>query len=152
MPMKISNINNASAAATPNRPADAAAQGPNRAMMFERTLSGLGSEAQSARMASLVADIEGQGQKLSKKADVRELERYRALIRQFMDEIVSNGFAFSKESAMGQRGSHRLMATVNVVNQRLEALAKEVLATEADNIKIIAMVDDIRGLLMDLFL
>ena len=152
MSMKIRNVHSLDSTAAPNRPVDPAGQGPNRAMMFERTLSGLGAEAQNARVMALIADIEGQGQKLSKKADVRELERYRALIRQFMDEIVSNGYAFSKESALGSRGGHRLMATVNVVNQKLEELAREVLAAEVDNLAIIAMVDDIRGLLMDLFL
>lgn len=152
MSMKIRNLSGLDGTSGLPRGAEAPADGAQRALMFQRTLSGLGAEAHDARLAALVADIDKQGQKLGRKADVGELERYRALIRQFLDEVVSNGYAFAKENAFGGRGSHRLMATVNTVNQRLDELAKEVLQSEADNIKILAMVDDIRGLLMDLFL
>jgi uncharacterized protein YaaR (DUF327 family) len=47
--------------------------------------------------------IDEQGARLSDKVDVKEFEKYRRLIREFLDEIVSNGYNFSREDAYASR-------------------------------------------------
>jgi len=115
-------------------------------------LTDLTHEAYTARLTQLKRDIDEQGELLSSRVDVKELEKYRRLIREFLDEIVSNGYTFSKEDAYASRGRHRYIATVRIVDEKLDELGKEVMKEQADRIEIIHRIDDIRGLLLDLMM
>ena len=118
--------------------------------VFRRTLTDMSNEMYTARLAELKKEIDEQGQRLADRVDVRELEKYRRLIREFLDEIVSNGYTFSREDAYASRGRHRYIATVQIVDEKLDALGKEVIKEHADKIEILNKIDDIRGLLLDL--
>jgi len=104
----------------------------------------------AARLAEMKNDIDEQGKRLADRVDVKEYEKYRRLIRDFLDEIVSNGYTFSREDAYASRGRHRYIATVRIVDEKLDALGKEVMKEQADKIEILNKIDDIRGLLLDL--
>jgi len=104
----------------------------------------------TARLTEMKNDIDEQGKRLADRVDVKEYEKYRRLIRDFLDEIVSNGYTFSREDAYASRGRHRYIATVRIVDEKLDALGKEVMKEQADKIEILNKIDDIRGLLLDL--
>jgi uncharacterized protein YaaR (DUF327 family) len=106
----------------------------------------------TARLTEMKNEIDEQGKRLSDRVDVREFEKYRRLIREFLDEIVSNGYTFSREDAYASRGRHRYIATVRTVDEKLDALGKEVMKEQADKIEILHKIDDIRGLLLDLMM
>ena len=120
--------------------------------IFRRTLTDMSKEMYTARLTEMKKEIDEQGQRLADRVDVRELEKYRRLIREFLDEIVSNGYTFSREDAYASRGKHRYIATVKVVDENLDALGKEVMKEHADKIEILNRIDDIRGLLLDLMM
>jgi len=106
----------------------------------------------AARLSDMKQEIDEQGKRLADRVDVKDFEKYRRLIREFLDEIVSNGYTFSREDAYASRGKHRYIATVRVVDEKLDALGKEVLKEQADKIEILNRIDDIRGLLLDLMM
>ena len=120
--------------------------------VFRRTLTDLSKEIYEARIAEMKNDIDEQGKLLSDRVDVKEFEKYRRLIREFLDEIVSNGYTFSREDAYASRGKHRYIATVRVIDEKLDALGKEVMKEQADKIALVHKIDDIRGLLLDLMM
>ena len=120
---------------------------------FSRTLSDMSNEQHNARLMQMKKDIEDQAERLVDRVDVKEYEKYRRLIREFLDEIVSNGYTFSRENAYTSRGGrHRYIATVETINKKLDELGKEVLREQSDKIEILGKIDDIRGLLLDLML
>jgi len=119
---------------------------------FRRTLTDMSKEMYTARLTEMKDEIDKQGKILSDRVDVREFEKYRRLIREFLDEIVSNGYTFSREDAYASRGRHRYIATVQVVDEKLDALGKEVIKEHSDQIEILNKIDDIRGLLLDLMM
>jgi len=104
------------------------------------------------RIQELVSKITEQGQKLGKRADIRELKIYKKLISEFLDEAVGNTHKFSKKNFLDRRGRHRVYAIVKRVNEELELLTKDVLSTEKDNISILQRLDDIRGLILDIIM
>ena len=120
--------------------------------VFHRTLTDLSKGLYETRIAEMKKDIDEQGKLLADRVDVKEFERYRRLIREFLDEIVSNGYTFSREDAYASRGKHRYIATVRVIDEKLDALGKEVMKEQADKIEILHKVDDIRGLLLDIMM
>lgn len=42
-----------------------------------------------ARLSTLMEEITMQGNKLAKKRDIKDMKKYRGLIKEFMNEIVS---------------------------------------------------------------
>lgn len=104
------------------------------------------------RIEGLVQDIERQGAKLAERADMAEMQKYREMITSLMNETVSNGFAFSKEGKIGVNGRSKIFAMIRTVNEKLDAMTKKILSEERDNINLLDDVDDIRGLLVDMFL
>jgi len=120
--------------------------------VFRRTLTDMSKEMYAARIQDMKNEIDEQGKLLADRVDVKELEKYRRLIREFLDEIVSNGYTFSREDAYASRGKHRYIATVRIIDEKLDALGKEVMKEQADKIEILNKIDDIRGLLLDIMM
>ena len=125
---------------------------PERSLMFRRALSDLSAEQYQRYMAGLVHKIDEQGQQLVKKADIKELQKYRELISEFIKEMVSSSYTFNKENSYEARRRHKVFATVNKINTKLEELAQEMLTAQAGNLDILNKVDDIRGLILDIML
>ena len=59
---------------------------------------------------------------------------------------------FSRENFLDRRGRHRVYGIVRLVDEKLDELAQELMKDEKDNLSILSKVDEIRGLLLDLFI
>jgi uncharacterized protein YaaR (DUF327 family) len=150
--VKINNVNRMDPGGYPTRGSSVRSASETDTLLFRRTLPDLSNEAYIARLHEIRKKIDEQGERLSDKADIKEYEKYRSLIRDFIDEIVSNGYTFSKEDSYASRGRHRYIATVEVVNKKLDELGKEVMQEQADKLEILSKIDDIRGLLLDMMM
>jgi uncharacterized protein YaaR (DUF327 family) len=150
--MKIRNVQNMEQSIMGTAGSEAREVAPEKALLFRRTLSDLGTEQYQHYITGLVGKIDEQGRQLAKKADIKELQKYRELISKFIREIVSSGYAFDKENSYETRRRHKVFATVNKINAKLEELAQEMLSNQADNLAILNKVDDIRGLILDIMM
>jgi uncharacterized protein YaaR (DUF327 family) len=119
---------------------------------FSYQLRKLDTQNYEQRVRVLADKIQSQGKKLEKKADIRELKVYKQLISEFLDEAVSHSHSFMKKNFLDRRGRHRVYAIIKKINEELIELTNEVLKSEQDNISILKKLDDIRGLILDLFL
>lgn len=104
-----------------------------------------------AGLAVMMEDITQQGYKLGKRMDVRDMKLYRKLIKEFMNEIAGHSHKFSRENFLDKKGRHRVYGIVKQVNETLDELAAELLKDERDHIAILSKIDEIRGLLLDIF-
>ena len=103
-----------------------------------------------ARLSTLMEEITMQGEKLGKKRDVRDMKKYRGLIKEFMNEIVSHSHSFSRENFLDRKGRHRVYGIIRLVDENLDALAKELMKDEQDHLAILSKIGEIRGLLLDI--
>ncbi|MDI9489560.1 MAG: YaaR family protein [Bacillota bacterium] len=103
-----------------------------------------------ARLNFMLEEISAQGKKLGKHMDVRDMKHYRALIRDFMNEIVSRSHKFTRENFLDRKGRHRVYTMIKLVNKELDELAMELIKDEKDHIVILNKIDEIRGLLIDI--
>lgn len=125
-------------------------RGPQEIVPFSRHLNQLDEAQFNAKLAQMVEDISRQGELVAKRADVAEFVRYRELIKRLLDEVVSNGYNFSKKRMFDSRGRSRTFSIVQKVNTRLEEMMQMVLEEEADHITLLQAVNDIRGMLVDI--
>lgn len=98
----------------------------------------------------MINDITEQGNKIAKHMDVKDMKKYRELIRDFVNEVVSHSHKFSRENFLDRRGRHRVYGIVKLVDKNVDELAKELINEEKNNLKILGHVDEIRGLLLDI--
>ena len=105
-----------------------------------------------ARLTLMLEEITQQGEKIKKRMDIRDVKKYRLLIQDFMNEIVSRSHQFSRENSLDRRGRHRVYGIVKLVNETLDELAQELIQDEVDSIKILSRIDEIRGLILDIFM
>lgn len=103
------------------------------------------------RLNTLIEDIVMQGNRITKRMDVRDMKHYRALIKEFMNEIVSRSHVFSRENFLDRKGRHRVYGIIKRVDQTLDELAQELVKDEKDHIAILNKIGEIRGLLLDIF-
>lgn len=102
------------------------------------------------RLNLVMQDIVQQGKKLGKHMDVRDMKRYRTLIKEFMNEVVNRSHKFSRENFLDRRGRHRVYGIIKLVDDKLDELAQELISEEKDHIEILGRIDEIRGLLLDI--
>lgn len=103
------------------------------------------------RLTSLMEEITMQGDKLAKHRDIRDMKRYRGLVKDFLNEIINRSHSFSRENFLDRRGRHRVYGTVRLVDEKLDELAQELVKDEKDNLNILSKIGEIRGLLLDIF-
>ena len=103
-----------------------------------------------ARLGALMEEITMQGDKLAKKRDIRDMRKYRGLIKEFMNEIISRSHSFSRENFLDRRGRHRVYGIIRLVDENLAELAQELMKDEQDHLAILSKIGEIRGLLLDI--
>lgn len=95
-------------------------------------------------------DITAQGEKITQHTDIRDMKRYRELVKDFMNEVVNRSHKFSRENFLDRRGRHRVYGIVKLVDKNLDELASELVKDEKDHLAILNKVGEIRGLLLDI--
>ena len=119
---------------------------------FKFTLASHIEEAQlQERLTAMMEQITMQGEKLAKHRDVKDMKRYRGLIKEFLNEIVNRSHEFSRENFLDRKGRHRVYGIIRLVDKNLDELAKELVKDEKDNLSILEKIGEIRGLLLDIF-
>ncbi len=114
-------------------------------------LSNIEENELQAQLTVMMEEITQQGYRLGKRRDIRDMKQYRKLIQEFMNEIVTHSHEFSRENFLDKKGRHRVYGIIRQVNQALDELAEELLTEEKDHISILSKIDEIRGLLLDIF-
>ena len=119
---------------------------------FKFTLASHIEESQlQQRLTMMMEEITAQGNKLSKHRDIKDMKRYRGLIKDFLNEIVGRSHEFSRENFLDRKGRHRVYGIIRLIDENLDSLAQELMKDEKDNLTILEKIGEIRGLLLDIF-
>ena len=103
------------------------------------------------RLNIMMKEITQQGDRISKKMDIKDMRKYRSLVKEFMNEVVNRSHKFSRENFLDRRGRHRVYGIIKRVDETLDELAKELVKDEKDHIAILGKIGEIKGLLLDIF-
>ena len=108
------------------------------------------------------------GNDFSSNQNPENLERFKTAVSQFIRFVVVNNFSVNNINSPKKRrqqqpprlfvfsdyslppGKPRQKVTIEIINQKLDALARETLSNQAENLKILAQVNEIKGLIIDL--
>ena len=102
------------------------------------------------KLGNMMQEITEQGEKIAKHMDIKDMRKYRQLVKDFLNEVVNRSHKFSRENFLDRRGRHRVYGIVKLVDKNLDELAGELVKEEKNHIEIVGRIDDIRGLLLDI--
>ena len=102
------------------------------------------------KLGNMMQEITEQGEKIAKHMDIKDMRKYRELVKGFLNEVVNRSHKFSRENFLDRRGRHRVYGIVQLVDKNLDELAGELVKEEKNHLEIVGRIDDIRGLLLDI--
>lgn len=102
------------------------------------------------KLGNMMQEITEQGEKIAKHMDIKDMRKYRELVKGFLNEVVNRSHKFSRENFLDRRGRHRVYGIVKLVDKNLDELAGEIVKEEKNHLEIVGRIDDIRGLLLDI--
>ncbi|MBQ7425436.1 MAG: YaaR family protein [Lachnospiraceae bacterium] len=145
MDIRINNINQTTQAPQPEHVQDTGGD-------FKFVLTSKLEDTDLAeRLNLMLQDIVQQGERIKKRNDIKDMQRYRILIKDFLNEVVTRSHVFSRENFLDRRGRHRVYGIIRQVDKELDELAQELVKDEMSNIDILAKIGQIQGLLLDIF-
>ena len=118
---------------------------------FKFTLASAITDAElQAKVDSLLSDITFQGNRIAEHMDIRDMKKYRGLIRDFMNEVVYRSHKFSRENFLDRKGRHRVYGLIRLIDANLDELAQELVKDEKDHLTLLSKIGEIQGLLLDI--
>ncbi len=102
-------------------------------------------------LAGLIVEIEEKGKKLFASKSRKEFEEYKASVKKFMDKIVNSSFRMEEKHGQKKDGKFVVYLMMQKVDGHLENLAQLLLAGQQDSMRILATLDEIRGMLLDTY-
>ena len=118
---------------------------------FKFTLASAITDAElQAKVDALLNDITAQGNRIAQHMDIRDMKKYRGLVKDFLNEVVYRSHKFSRENFLDRRGRHRVYGIIRLIDKNLDELASELVEDEKDHIAILDRIGEIKGLLLDI--
>jgi len=100
------------------------------------------------KLDELLEMIDQQGDRLNKHRTFRELIRYKKMVKQFVKETVGQMYNVQEDYSPMQGKIHTI---VKSVDESLEDLTKMILDEQASQLDILGKLDEVRGMLVDLY-
>jgi uncharacterized protein YaaR (DUF327 family) len=112
----------------------------------------------------LLDEVHSAGDDLKKRPFPEEIKKYKQSVRMFMQYVVENGFTVEKKEGIPnylkphfkrsgdptERQKCNAFARLHVIDEKLERLAADIMAAQGVQLGILARIDEISGLLVDL--
>ena len=89
------------------------------------------------KLGNMMQEITEQGEKIARHMDIKDMKKYRELVKGFLNEVVNRSHKFSRENFLDRRGRHRVYGIVKMVDENLDNLAKELVKDEKDHLAIV---------------
>ena len=88
------------------------------------------------KLNTMLKDISVQGNLIARHMDISEMKKYRAKIKEFLNDNVNRSHKFSRENFLDRRGRHRVYGMIRLVDETLDELAAELIKDEKDHLMI----------------
>ncbi len=98
----------------------------------------------------LLDDVHSSGERLKERPFPEEIKQYKKAVRNFLHYVVENGYIIEEQISGTNPLKRKKFTLIQVVDKKLEQLAAGIMAGQSTQLEILAKVDEIKGLLIDL--
>lgn len=100
------------------------------------------------QLKKIMEDIKKKGDRLCITKCYTDVKAYKRMIREYLESVMSYMYSVKKDISFWQT---QYFVTVDKVDIKLEELTQMLLDQEKENLNIAATIDDITGLLVDIY-
>lgn len=100
------------------------------------------------QLNKMIEDIKKRGNKLITTKTYVDVIMYKKMIKEYLESILKFMYETKKDISFWQT---QYFITVDTVDSKLEELTKALLSDEKDNINIASTIDEIQGMIVDIY-
>jgi uncharacterized protein YaaR (DUF327 family) len=100
-------------------------------------------------LQELLDEVHSAGDALRQRPLEEEIKQYKRAVRHFLHYVVENGYSVKTDNYLFNHEKRRKVQ-IEVVDQKLEQLAAGILSGQLKQVELLARLDEITGLLVDL--
>lgn len=119
---------------------------------FGNMVAKQGEKLHSDQITRLLGNISEAGDRLARSRNLRDMAKFKMLVRRFMQESVEVGLKLNQSHTWNQYGEGRRLKIVRVIDEKLIELAEDLLDEEKEAIDLLDKIGEIRGLLINLYM
>lgn len=123
-------------------------KGPKEAQSFSNAFDMAKREDSEQQLSQMLKNIERIGKRLQVSKSIEDVKEYKKQIEEYLSFIIANFYTLRRDYSI-TRG--QIYTRVEVINKKIEELTSVLLQQQKDSIDIIARVDEIAGLLLDIY-
>ncbi|HOV78943.1 MAG TPA: YaaR family protein [Bacillota bacterium] len=115
---------------------------------FSASLNSAKKEYAERELKKKLEKINGLGEEIKERPSLQKIKEYKELIRDYLSFVLKHFFKISQTYGMY---SAQILTRVEVINRKIEELTSEFIRQQKENIDIVDRIDEIQGLLLDLY-
>lgn len=100
------------------------------------------------QLKKMIEDIKKRGNRLVTTKTYVDVVMYKKMIKEYLESILKFMYETKKDISFWQT---QYFVTVDTVDGKLEELTKALLSDEKDNINIASTIDEIQGMIVDIY-
>jgi uncharacterized protein YaaR (DUF327 family) len=100
------------------------------------------------QLKKMVDDIKSRGNRLVITKTYADVNMYKKMIKEYLESVLQYMYDTQKDISFWQT---QYFITVDTVDEKLEELTAQLLANENENLNIAATIDEIQGLIVDIY-
>lgn len=132
-------------------PAAEKSVGQSFSQAFRQSMEDQQKRQLNKRVLELLDDIERSASDICEQADLAIFQNYCQQLGAVLNEILENAYLFRTERVMDSSGRQRVFATITVIDERLGKLGSDIVSGYSTQLEFISRIDEVRGLITDLF-
>jgi len=115
---------------------------------FSQNFSFARQQKSEQQLKDMLEDIKKKGNRLSITKCFADVKAYKNLIREYLDSVLRHMYEVKKDISFWQT---QYFITVDTVDVKLEELTNLLLSQEKDNLDVANTIDEIAGLIVDIY-
>ncbi len=102
-------------------------------------------------LKKILDDVRALGERFFRSPTEETLGNYKKRMQQFLDRVSKEMFSLRQESGSPKDGQQKVYQLVETVNSEIDSLTRDTLQKDR-SLKLLASLDDIRGMVLDLII
>ncbi len=115
---------------------------------FSRSFNQERQKKSEEQLNKMIDDIKKRGNKLVTTKTYVDVIMYKKMIKEYLESILQFMYETKKDISFWQT---QYFITVDTIDGKLEELTKGLLSDEKDNINIASTIDEIQGMIVDIY-
>ena len=124
---------------------------PSGNLKFDQMVQSKAAQLSQTELHRLMSELTNQGKRITRYRSLKDLAVYKRLVKKFIKEAVDHGVELKHFHGSMVTGDTRKLVIVEEIDEKLMELTEAVMDQEKGSVDLVAMIGEIKGLLINLY-